>query len=693
MASIISGYEYDIFISYRQKDNKHDGWVTEFVNNLKGELEATFKEDISLYFDINPHDGLLETHDVADSLKDKLKCLVFIPIISRTYCDPKSFAWEHEFKAFIEQATHDQFGMKVKLPNGNVASRVLPVRIHDLDSKDLLLCESALGGYLRGVEFIYSKPGINRPLKPDDDEKTNIYATKYRDQINKVANAINEIISGLKGETVEIASGTEPVASPAERPLIKEKSIIVLPFENISNDPEQEYFSDGLTEEIITDLSHIQELLVISRNSAMAYKGARKKTGEIAAEVNVRYVLEGSVRKAGDKLRITAQLINASDGYLLWSERFDRGMGDIFDIQDELTSSIVNHLKVKLKTGEKAMLEKHYTNNTEAYALYLKGLYFYARTSPESYEKALNCFQAAINKDPDFAQAYTGMGQVFAGMGVYSFAPPAQMLPKAKAALYKALSLDENLAEAHAVTAMLAYWFEWDWEAAGRSFDRALALNPGDAMAHAMHSMFLVTMNRPDDAIREIKKAIELDPLMPLYYAWSVMVHNCAWRFDEALLEFARAMEIDPNNGLAFFHAGATWFGKGLLDKAIETWEKGEKFVVFPGYSEGSLAIAYMFKGDLQRSQRILGDMIEQKKTINQTSSVFIAWVAGNLGKLDLAFEFLDRGYEERDIMMTLVNVVTEFYCPPMLTDPRFKALLARMKLDFIPSSKGNRSG
>ena len=146
MSSIIPGYEYDIFISYRQKDNKHDGWVTSFVENLKGELESTFKDDISVYFDINPHDGLLETHDVDASLKEKLKCLVFIPIVSRTYCDPKSFAWEHEFKAFIEQASHDQIGLKVKLSGGNIASRVLPVQIHDLDAGDKNLLESELGG-------------------------------------------------------------------------------------------------------------------------------------------------------------------------------------------------------------------------------------------------------------------------------------------------------------------------------------------------------------------------------------------------------------------------------------------------------------------------------------------------------------------------------------------------------------------
>jgi len=199
MASLIPGFEYDIFISYRQKDNKHDGWVTEFVNNLKGELESTFKEEVSVYFDINPHDGLLETHDVDASLKEKLRCLVFIPIISRTYCDPKSFAWEHEFKAFIEMASQDQYGLKVKLSGGNVASRVLPVQIHDLDPEDRRLVESELGGFLRSIEFIYREPGVNRPLRANEDHPdNNPNKTFYRNQINKVANAIKEIITGLR---------------------------------------------------------------------------------------------------------------------------------------------------------------------------------------------------------------------------------------------------------------------------------------------------------------------------------------------------------------------------------------------------------------------------------------------------------------------------------------------------------------
>jgi len=215
MASLIPDYEYDIFISYRQKDNKHDGWVTEFVDNLKGELESTFKEEISVYFDINPSDGLLETHDVDASLKDKLKCLIFIPVISRTYCDPKSFAWEHEFKAFVGEASKDHFGLKVKLPGGNIANRVLPVRIHDLDPADIRECESVLGGVLRGIDFIYKESGIDKPLAPEDDEKKNLNNTKYRIQIIKVAHAIREIILGMKTEPSQGVKEKDQPAEPA----------------------------------------------------------------------------------------------------------------------------------------------------------------------------------------------------------------------------------------------------------------------------------------------------------------------------------------------------------------------------------------------------------------------------------------------------------------------------------------------
>src|SRR5262245_16973490 len=198
MPSIIPGYGYDIFISYRQKDNKYDGWVTTFVDNLKRELEATFKEDISIYFDENPHDGLLETHNVGMSLENKLKCLVFIPILSQTYCDPKSFAWEHELCAFNGLTKDDPFGRDIKLASGNVSSRILPVVIHDLDPADRELVEKEIGGALRAIEFIYNEPGVNRCLTPTDDRNLNQNKTGYRHQLNKVANAIKEIINAMR---------------------------------------------------------------------------------------------------------------------------------------------------------------------------------------------------------------------------------------------------------------------------------------------------------------------------------------------------------------------------------------------------------------------------------------------------------------------------------------------------------------
>src|SRR5258705_1428317 len=198
MSSLISGFEYDIFISYRQKDKKSEHCVTEFVNALKIELEATFKEDISIYFDENPHDGIHENYDVDDSLREKLKCLVFIPVISRTYCDSKSFAWVHEFKAFLSQASKDAYGFKVKLPNGNVASRVLPVRIHELEPEDVKMFEAETQSVLRPIDFVFQSSGVNRPLLPSDKKEENSSHTFYRDQVNKVANALREIIQGLR---------------------------------------------------------------------------------------------------------------------------------------------------------------------------------------------------------------------------------------------------------------------------------------------------------------------------------------------------------------------------------------------------------------------------------------------------------------------------------------------------------------
>jgi len=291
VASIIEGYNYDIFISYRQNDNKYDGWVTEFVDNLNKELEANIKDKVSVYFDINPHDGLLETHSVDRSLEDKLKCLIFIPIISRTYCDPKSFAWQHEFCAFNKLANEDQFGKDIRLVSGNVASRILSVKIHDLDPEDQTLLENELGGTLRCIEFIYKSAGVNRPLRTNEDHpQDNINKTYYRDQINKVANAIKDIITGLnKGQQSSVIEIQEKFL-PTGKMIKQENSIAVLPFVDMRTQKDQEYFCDGISEEIINALAHLENLKVISRTSSFVFKNSKEDIREIGTRLDVNRI-------------------------------------------------------------------------------------------------------------------------------------------------------------------------------------------------------------------------------------------------------------------------------------------------------------------------------------------------------------------------------------------------------------------
>ena len=411
MSSIIEGYSYDIFISYRQKDNKHNGWVTEFVDNLKGELESAFKEDISVYFDSNPKDGLLETHDVHASVKDKLNCLIFIPVISRTYCDPKSFAWQFEFTAFIKKASEDQFGLKVRLPGGNVANRVLPIPIYDLDPSDKKLLEDLLGGYIRGIEFIYKSTGVNRPLLPrEDNPQDNLNHTNYRDQINKVANAVKEIFDGLRNpdrDKTEISQVVDDKrrSSPKKiKTMIipgivilfalvlagyffvtnvvtlskeKEKSIAVLPFHNYSDSIGQEWMSDGLTEEIINHLYKIKSFnRVVPLSSAMTYKGSNKKIPLIANELKVNYILEGTYKKIGDKVRINAQLVDPKKDRYIWRHEYDQPNNEMANIQVDIALQIADQINAFITGSEMKNLQNTLAVNPEAYNLYQQGRYF-----------------------------------------------------------------------------------------------------------------------------------------------------------------------------------------------------------------------------------------------------------------------------------------------------------------------------
>ncbi len=446
MPSLLPSFEYDIFISYRHNDNR-SGWVTEFVNALQEELAATIKEPISIYFDQNPHDGLLETHNVDMSLEGKLKCLIFIPIISQTYCDPKSFAWQHEFVAFNKLAKEDLFGRDIKLSNGNVTSRIFPIKIHDLDTDDKATIETEIGGVLRAIEFIYKETGVNRPLKSTDNKTDNQNKTDYQNQVNKVANAIKELINSLKNPVTSaqqsivtevsktknqkrtkslLAIGAAMILlavsgyflyskldSTNKQTELLDKSIAVLPFVDLSETKDQGWFGDGLTEEILNSLAHLKGLSVSSRTSSFAFKNKNLRIQDIADSLGVNYIVEGSVRKSSNGLRITAQLIRAADGFHIWSNTYDRNEEDIFVLQKEIATRIAESLDVSL--DEKAIQQMQWagTTSAEAYLAFLKGRDLddqaHERTrfiDLATLKEANHYYEQSSRLDPDFVNPY-----------------------------------------------------------------------------------------------------------------------------------------------------------------------------------------------------------------------------------------------------------------------------------------------
>ncbi|MGE5406462.1 MAG: hypothetical protein ACM3NR_02020 [Methanosarcina sp.] len=449
MASLVSGYENDIFISYRQNDNKYDGWVTTFVHNLTLELEATIKEKVSVYFDINPTDGLLETHSVDKSLEDKLKCLIFIPIISRTYCDRNSFAWQHEFRAFNTMAGEDKFGRVIKLPGGNFASRILPVRIHELDADDKILLENEIGGPLRSIDFIYKSPGVNRPLGAlEDHPHDNLNNTYYRDQINKVANSIYEILAALKYQSApgaEIVKGSDHAFSGFSRkqpkalfkkglyserkrlwatlgatallifainliyPVLRHNasknegsdtrtSIVVMPFHNLSNDSSLNYLRLGGQEGVVARLSFYPEELNVRsselvRNFLMNenityFSSMTAFTGSrISKKLDADVFLLGGIYKNGGKIRLNTQLINSKTKEIIRPFQVEGYSENIMYSIDSLAEMVRDYLTLS------SLDKKFKPNRDNAYKLH------YLTKSPEAYRYHFLALEAFYSFD------------------------------------------------------------------------------------------------------------------------------------------------------------------------------------------------------------------------------------------------------------------------------------------------------
>ena len=461
-----------------------------------------------------------------------------------------------------------------------------------------------------------------------------------------------------------------------------ENSVAVLPFVNMSADPENEYFSDGITEELINALTKVENLLVTSRTSSFAFKGKNHDIREIGSQLDVGTILEGSVRKAGNKVRITAQLINISDGYHFWSEVFDRELEDIFEVQDEISKMIASKLKKELISKKiKEPLVKSRTKNLEAYNLLLKGKFYFNKWSPPDVFKAMEFFKNASKKDPNYPLPYTWIAGCYSFLGAIGALPPQDAYPKAKEFALKSLELNNNLPEAHLSIGLVKLFFEWDWKGVRKSLQRAIELNPSYAGAYQFYAMYLKLMDKTEDAIRIAEQAHFLDPLSAPICDCLGDIYFHAGRFDLAIEQYRKTLELDPKYGTAHYGLGWTYWEKGEHKEALEIFEKIRKMPGSELWGISFLSYAYARLGNEEKAQEYLKELEKKKRTDKEVSyDIFLAIIYSGLRNYDNVFYHLDKAYHERH--GSLIFMKNRSW-KEIQKDPRFKTLMDKMGLPF----------
>jgi len=456
------------------------------------------------------------------------------------------------------------------------------------------------------------------------------------------------------------------------------RSLAVLPFESLSNDASQDYFADGMTDELISDLGQISALRVISRTSVMAYKHARKPLPQIARELNVDAVVEGTVLRSDDRVRITAQLIEASADKHLWSQSYEGDLRDTLALQNKVAQAIADQIRISLNPQEQAALKNVKVVNPGAYVSYLKGRYFWNKRTAESLKVALAYFNQAIEEEPTYAQAYSGLADTYALLGDWQYAvmTPREALPKAKAAAIKALELDGALGEAHNSLAFCLDGFDWDLDGAGKEFRRAIELNPGYATAHHWYSWHLALGHRYDEALVEMRKAESLDPLSLVINADLAELLALAHSYDESILQSRKTIEMDPNFGLAHNHLGQAYLLKHMNDEAIAELQKAVQLSGGAATCMANLARAYAVSGKRNEAVQLLNEL-KKRATPGASHGTEIAMMYAALGDRDQAMNWLDKGFEERFNPGVLLRPGFD----PLRSDPRFEDLVRRVGL------------
>jgi TolB-like protein/DNA-binding winged helix-turn-helix (wHTH) protein len=461
----------------------------------------------------------------------------------------------------------------------------------------------------------------------------------------------------------------------------KIRSLAVLPLESLSGDASQDYFADGMTDELITDLGQISALRVISRTSMMTYKHVHKLLPEIARELDVEAVVEGTVLRSGERVRITAQLIRVPVERHVWAQSFEGDLRDTLVLQKSVARSIAEQIQATLNQREQAALEHSKIVSAEAYEAYLKGRYFWNKRTGDGLKKAIEYFNHAIEKNPKYAEAYTGLGDAYALSGdwEYGVLSPEDAFPEAKVAAIKALALDDNLAEAHTSLAFILDLYDWDWESAEKEYKRAIALNSGYATAHHWYAWHLIVMGRNGEGIAELRKAQSLDPLSLIISADLADALCIAHLYDESVQQSRRTLEMDPSFAIAHYELGQAFEQKRMLNEAIGEFQRAIELSGGNEVFDANLAYAYATSGSKEEAIKIVKDM-EDRQSQHSSTDASIGLIYVGLGDKDQAMIWLNKAYQARFNPSILVRPAFD----PLRSDARFQDLLRRIGL---PSS------
>ena len=458
-----------------------------------------------------------------------------------------------------------------------------------------------------------------------------------------------------------------------------ENSIAVLPFADLSPGKDQEYFCDGMMDDIIMKLSKVTGLRVPSRTSVMPYKAVTKSIVDIGKELGVNTILEGSIQKEANQIRVRVKLVDAKSNSLVWSEHFDRNMSGVFTLQDEISLSIVNHLKLELLGGEREKLTKQYTENTEAYNLYLRGRWFWNKWTADDIKRAMSYFREAISKDSTYALAYAGLADAYGTLSFYGPMRPEEAYPVARELVLKALKLDPELPEAYTVLAYIKTYWDWDWEGSERDYRKAIELNPNYITAHHLFSYFLPMIGRYEEALQEIQKALELDPLNLIAIRTVGDMYYHSRQYEKAIPYFLKTIEMDSTFDYAHFYLGSTYRELGRYQEALQQYQKevdlhtGTELTAL-----ASMGVLYARMGEINKAKDIIKELDERSKR-EYVAPTLMSFTYFALGEMDTGFEYLYRAFSTHDQWLIQIKFYHEF--DPIRKDPRYFDLMKKLNL------------